>query len=258
MNCPKCNAIQNDGNEICTDCGIVFAKYFKYNSQIESLAQSQEPLTHSNDSTVDILMIEDISLYERIKTRIFSVADNEDPIYVVGRGLLLLGMSYLSFRLMTSTIASNYAGEIFLHTINLPFHEAGHVGFRLFGSFFASLGGTLGQLLMPAVLFYHFLFRANNPFGGAVCLWWFGENFIDMAPYINDARDGDLPLIGGNFGHSSPYGFHDWEYILNESGLLQYDKIIAKMSFMIGSIIMILALIWGGILLYRQFKTVNN
>lgn len=135
MNCPKCSAIQNDGNEICTDCGIVFAKYYKYNSQIESLAQSHEPLTHSNDSTVDILMIEDISLYERINTRIFSVTDNEDPISVVGRGLLLLGMSYLSFRLMTSTIASNYAGEIFLHTINLPFHEAGHVGFRLFGFF---------------------------------------------------------------------------------------------------------------------------
>lgn len=258
MNCPKCNAIQNDGNEICADCGIVFAKYFKYNPQIESVAQSQEPLTHSNGSTVEILMIEDISLNERIKQRIFSVADNEDPISVVGRGLLLLGMSYLSFRLMTSTIASNYAGEIFLHAINLPFHEAGHVVFRIFGSFLASLGGTLGQFIVPAIFCYSFLFKMKNPYGAAVCFWWFGENFIDIAPYVNDARAGNLPLLGGNFGHSSPYGFHDWEYILNESGLLRYDQTIAKISFVVGTVIMLISLIWGGLLIYRQMQVMRR
>ncbi|MBU2713909.1 hypothetical protein [Zooshikella harenae] len=56
--------------------------------------------------------------------------------------------------LIFSSIASNAAGSSFLH---LPFHEAGHVIFRPFGNFMTSLGGTLGQLLMPLICFYVFL-----------------------------------------------------------------------------------------------------
>jgi hypothetical protein len=167
-------------------------------------------------------------------------------------------MMVLSFKLITSTIASNYAGEIFLHAINLPFHEAGHVVFRLFGSFMTSLGGTLGQFIIPAICFYTFLFRHTNPFAAAVCFWWIGENFLDIAPYINDARAGDLPLVGGNFGHSSPYGFHDWEYILTESGLIKHDQTIANLSFFIGSVTMILALVWAGLLLFRQYEVASS
>ncbi len=250
MNCPKCNLAQDDANTICNGCGIVFEKYYKYNPPLKT--HNDEMHTSPGSVIQDSQPVEHISLIDRAKQKILFVSGDDDPISIAGRALLLLGMAYLSFRLMTSTIASNYAGEIFLHIINLPFHEAGHVVFRLFGSFMTSLGGTLGQLLMPAILTYHFLFRSNNPFGGAACFWWFGENFVDIAPYINDARDGDLPLLGGNFGHSSPYGFHDWEYILTESCLLQYDKVIAKASFMTGTTIMLLALVWAGTLLYRQ------
>jgi hypothetical protein len=253
MNCPKCGIHQQDTNNICTSCGIVFAKYFKYNPRVDS--PTGESSDVSSPVSNEYMAQEYTGLVERLQQKLFFVPADEDPISIAGRFLIFIGMTYLSFRLISASIASNYAGEIFLHAINLPFHEAGHVIFRLFGSFITSLGGTLGQLLMPAILFYHFLFRANNPFGGVVCCWWFGENFIDIAPYINDARGGDLPLIGGNFGHSSPYGFHDWEFILNESGLLQYDKVLAKGSFITGSLIMLAALMWGGTLLYKQFKT---
>ena len=75
-----------------------------------------------------------------------------------------------------------------------------------------------------------------------------------MAPYINDARAGQLPLLGGNYGHSSPYGFHDWEFILTESGLLHYDHLLAQAAFVIGSLLMLLALLWGAMLLITQFK----
>ena len=53
--------------------------------------------------------------------------------------------------LMFSSVDSNAAGESFLHLINLPFHEFGHVLFSPFGDYMRSLGGTLGQLLMPAI-----------------------------------------------------------------------------------------------------------
>ena len=72
--------------------------------------------------------------------------------------------------------------------------------------------------------------------------------------YINDARAGQLPLLGGNFGHSSPYGFHDWEYLLTDSGLLSYDPILAKAAFVSGSVIMLLSLLWGALLLVKWIK----
>jgi hypothetical protein len=141
--------------------------------------------------------------------------------------------------------------------INLPFHEAGHIIFRPFGQFITSLGGTLGQLLMPLICMGTLLFKTRDPFGAAVTLWWFGENFLDIAPYMDDARAGDLPLIGGNFGHSSPYGFHDWEYLLTESNLIEYDHVLASIVFVIGIIIMLLSLVWAGFLLFKHYKVIS-
>ena len=152
---------------------------------------------------------------------------------------------------MSGTIESNTAGNSFLHLANLPFHEAGHILFRPFGAFITSLGGTLGQLLMPLICMVVLLFKTCDPFGASVALWWLGENFLDIAPYINDARAGQLPLLGGNFGYSAPYGFHDWQYLLTESGLLHYDHVLANVAFATGSVIMLLALLWGGLWLVK-------
>jgi hypothetical protein len=67
-----------------------------------------------------------------------------------------------------------------------------------------------------------------------------------------------LPLLGGNFGHSAPYGFHDWQYLLTESGLLQYDHVLAKAAFAMGSVIMLLSLLWSWLLLVKQYKELNR
>ncbi|MCF6179158.1 MAG: hypothetical protein L3J63_07190 [Geopsychrobacter sp.] len=171
-----------------------------------------------------------------------------------GRVLILLGMLIWSGQLIFSSIASNAAGESLLHLVNLPFHEAGHVFFRPFGQFMMSLGGSLGQLLVPLICGGTLLLKTHDPFGGAVCGWWLGENLLDLAPYIGDARAGQLPLVGGNFGHSSPYGFHDWEYLLTETGLLRYDTTLAKLTHVSGSLVMIAAMVWAGCLVWRQLK----
>jgi len=246
MICPKCGQFQEKA-DICSACGVVVAKVKKSVSTLSATEASNDVHVETYDS-----------LGSKVKQRLFYISEKEDITAVFFRGLVLLGIVVLSFKLISSTIASNYVGEIFLHVINLPFHEAGHIVFRPFGSFMTSLGGTLGQFIIPGICFYAFLFRHSNPFAAAVCLWWIGENFLDIAPYINDARAGDLPLLGGNFGHSSPYGFHDWEYILTESGLIEHDQTIANLSFFFGSVIMIIALVWAGILLYQQYKTVSR
>jgi len=116
------------------------------------------------------------------------------------------------------------------------------------------MGGSLGQLLVPLICCLVLLIKTRDPFGGAVTFWWFGENFIDLAPYVNDARRLVMPLVGGNTGRTAPYGFHDWQYILTETGLLKYDHFLARTFWGIGSVIMFIAVVWGFTLLVRQYS----
>jgi len=185
---------------------------------------------------------------------LFASPSTPHPVLVWLRAVFLAALTIWGSRLVFAGVGSNAAGESLLHLVNLPFHEAGHVLFRPFGDFLTSLGGTLGQLLIPLICLLVLLLKSRDPFGAAVCLWWLGENFLDIAPYINDARAGQLPLLGGNFGHSSPYGFHDWEFILTETGLLRHDHLIAVSAHLCGALLMAVALIWGGSILFRNFR----
>ena len=146
----------------------------------------------------------------------------------------------------------------FWHLVNTPFHEAGHVFFRPLGRFMTSLGGSLGQVLMPMVCMAVLMFKTRDPFGASIALWWCAQNFIDLTPYIADARSLSLPLLGGNIGSESPYGFHDWNFILTEIGHLHRDRAWAGMPLFIGRLLMVGSLIWGGMVLYRGSKPVRK
>lgn len=184
---------------------------------------------------------------------LFTEARPADRLTWMGRAALLLGLVIWGWSLMTSSIASNAAGESVLHLVNLPFHEAGHVIFSFLGRFMGVLGGTLGQLLIPALCVGTFLLKSRNPFGAAVALWWLGENFLDIAPYINDARALDLMLLGGVTGKEVE-DYHDWEYLLRALGWLAYDQALARAAHLLGATLMVLSWLWGGALLHRQWK----
>lgn len=141
-----------------------------------------------------------------------------------------------------------------MHLINLPFHEAGHILFRMFGQFMMTAGGSAMQLLVPLICLLTFIFKTRDTFGASVSLWWMGESLIDLAPYINDARDLKLLLLGGVTGKDVD-DYHDWEYILRKLGLLEYDHLLAKISHTLGALLMICAVFWGGFLLVKQFKS---
>ena len=112
-------------------------------------------------------------------------------------------------------------GASFLHLINLPFHEAGHILFSPFGEFMTTLGGSLLQVLVPLICAGAFLTTQWNPFAAAVMGWWAGENLMDVAIYINDARALQLTLIGGQTG--AEVEGHDWEHILLMTNSLHLD-----------------------------------
>jgi hypothetical protein len=195
---------------------------------------------------------------DQVKTILFYIPPKIDYSGFYFRAALFIGIFLWSLKFIFTPMTSNYSGESFLHLVNLPFHEAGHVFFGFFGQFIRSLGGSLGQILMPLICFFTLLVKTKDTFGAAVCLWWFGENFIDIAPYMNDANKLTMMLLGGNTGASAPYGFHDWEYILTETGLIRYTDVLANGTFKVGATIMILSFFWGGYLLIKQYNFLKN
>ncbi|MGH8245417.1 MAG: zinc ribbon domain-containing protein, partial [Gammaproteobacteria bacterium] len=144
-------------------------------------------------------------------------------------------------------------GRSFMHNVDLVFHEAGHVFFRPFGWFMMILGGTLGQWLMPAALAATFLIKYRNTFAASVCLWWLGQSFMDAAPYIDDALDQKLVLVGGHTG-ADVLGNHDWNNILGEFNALERHRDLATLVDAAGVVLMLAALAWGAVLLYRQYR----
>ena len=112
-------------------------------------------------------------------------------------------------------------------------------------------------MLIPSVCLLVFLIKMKNPFGASVSLWWLGESFMDIAPYINDARTQELVLLGGITGREADYGYHDWEFILNEIGLLQYDHTLAHIAQYFGIVLMFISFAWAGYLLYKQYKNLD-
>jgi hypothetical protein len=180
-----------------------------------------------------------------------------DPVRFWGRAALYAFLFLWGWRFILSSVAANYVAESFLHMVNLPFHEAGHILFSPFGDFLRALGGTLGQLLIPAICLATFLLRSRDPFGASVALWWLAENFMDIGPYIADARSGELLLLGGVTGRDVP-GYHDWENVLGDLNLLRYDRVLGALSYDLGRLLMLAAFVWGGWILARQWRDLHS
>lgn len=143
--------------------------------------------------------------------------------------------------------------DSFWHSINLAFHEGGHLLFQPLGRFMTILGGTLGQLLAPLILMLLFIYKNEDYFGASLALWWLGQSFMDCAPYINDALALRLMLTGGVLGSEDP-GRHDWHNLLNRMDVVEYHRGIAMAFDWFGVILMLAAFLWGGLALYSHYQ----
>ena len=124
----------------------------------------------------------------------------------------------------------------FLDGVNLLVHEAGHVVFAVFGDTPDLLGGTLLQLLVPAVFVGSFL-RRRMTFEGAVCGVWLAESLMYTARYLADAQAQALPLVGGHI--------HDWHWLLSHAGLLAHCEAIGNLLHVVASMAAGAALVWA-------------
>ncbi|MEE2638361.1 MAG: hypothetical protein VYE68_14155 [Acidobacteriota bacterium] len=56
------------------------------------------------------------------------------------------------------------------------------------------------QVVIPVACVMELARGSQDPFGASVAAWWAGENLLDVAPYIADARVLDLVSLGGFTG----------------------------------------------------------
>lgn len=141
---------------------------------------------------------------------------------------------------------------LILGSVNLAFHEAGHVMLGLGGQWVGVFGGTLFQIGWPAACLVHF-WRQKSLAGVLFGVFWVGHNLVDVSFYLADAKGQNLILITGYSG--SEGSFHDWAFLLESVGLKDYAVGLGRLVFFSGLWLCGLAAAWGGALGWRRVRT---
>jgi hypothetical protein len=117
--------------------------------------------------------------------------------------------------------------------VNLVIHEAGHIIFSPFGEFMMIAGGSLFQVIMPA-LFVGYFWYHRKYYSAALVLFWVGESILNVSVYAGDAVALELPLLGGQDS------VHDWNYLLTSLDLLPATAKVAGAIRLLGTIVIAL------------------
>jgi hypothetical protein len=148
-------------------------------------------------------------------------------------GLLVLGA--LTLAILRRGLAPPSGGVLgFVHGIDLVFHEAGHLIFGIFGRFIGALGGSLNQVLIPAICTGAFLAQGQRA-AAAVALFWTGESIADVAVYVADGRDMKLPLLAEGLTH-------DWNWILSQLSLRDHAEPLGRVVFVLAALVLVASL----------------
>jgi hypothetical protein len=128
--------------------------------------------------------------------------------------------------------------------VNLVIHEAGHLIFSPFGEFMMIAGGSLFQIIMPALFVGYFWYHGKY-YSAALVLFWIGQSILNVSVYAGDSLALQLPLLGGQDS------VHDWNYLLSTLNLLPATAKIAGGIRLLGTIVIALAA-FGSIMFARR------
>lgn len=245
--CPKCLHVrlpeETAEPERCPACGLYFEKWAKRDSFVPlKQRRLQEQMQQKSEES---------DWYSELRERFTTIPENIDTPQLYGYTAMLVFFSLWGIRLAMMNYQDGEMGSSFMHSILLPIHEAGHVLFRPFGEFLTILGGSLFQLLLPLITAGTLLWQNRDPFGAALGLWWCGVSWIDLAPYIYDAKNPQLMLLGRHTGED---GGHDWIYILGTFGQIDQAQRYGYMAHKLGLLMMAGALYGAYIVLRRMWK----
>lgn len=238
--CPKCayQRLPEDRHiheGVCPACGIAYQKF---------IDRQRSPLPEA-ESLVEMTYVE--PRLNRVRSRLLELPAQVDSPALAFRAATWCALALWALYFTVHGVDWEVIGGSFLHNVILPFHEFGHLLFIPLGHFMSILGGSLFQVLMPLGLMLVFLTRHRDTFAASVMLWWSGQSLVDLSPYIADAADRALPLVGGG-GEEA----HDWGNLLTMTGLLGAHRGIAWLCFFLGVVVMLAGLAWGAQLLRMQ------
>jgi hypothetical protein len=157
-------------------------------------------------------------------------------------------MCYFTFILATDYQQNETRNQVsfiiwVIDTIDLFIHETGHLIFSIFGRFIGFLGGSLFQVIIP--LATAFVFAQSTLRSIPFTFYWFGQSMVNVSIYIGDAPYKGLHLI-------SPAAIHDWRWLLNYTGTLEYAKDFALAVNIIGILTCIVGIGIGFHFLYKD------
>lgn len=236
--CPKCGHSPPQplgATDVCPACGVYMHKW--------------PPQRMVRFAAINESSDEDDTWRKRLLT--LPDRDAGDSAWLAVRTALLLALLVWGLYLMTRDVTDGEVFQSFMHNILLPIHEAGHVLFIPFGELLTIAGGSLFQVLLPLAIGVAFLRKNRDPFGAAVCLWWAGISLIDLAPYIYDALQPQLTLLGGHTGEDGP---HDWIYLFDTLGGLSHAQAWGRFVRIVGALLALVALGWAGLVLRRAYQ----
>jgi len=133
LKCPKCGSEQAEESIECLRCGIIFDRYRAF---LESRGKNETPRRIAPDEGEE----EAGRLLGTVREILLHVEPQVNLFHLAGRALVYVLMLLWGWAFILSPMESNIMGQSFLHTVNLVFHEAGHVIFSFFGDFIGGVG----------------------------------------------------------------------------------------------------------------------
>lgn len=152
----------------------------------------------------------------------------------MSRTAVVLWLSF--YALLFLYLAAHFSEPTLLDNVHLPIHEGGHLLFSWLGEKPMLWGGTILQLLVPALLAGSFAVRGDLA-GTTFCSVGFFHSLNGVATYMIDALKRELPLV--TVGASADEAQHDWVRIFSDLGVLPH-------AIQIGNFVRVLA--WCGLL----------
>jgi hypothetical protein len=239
--CPKCHHVRQPHEaaepERCPACGLYFAKWVARAAFV--------PKAHADAMEQASV---DAGWCNQLRSRLQHIPEQLDATRLYACTALLVLIAIWGFRLYGMDYRDGEMGTSFMHNILLVIHEAGHMLFMPFGEFLTILGGSLFQVLLPLICAATLLWTNRDAFGAGLGVWWAGASLLDLSPYIYDAREPQLIMLGGHTGEDGP---HDWIYLLETFGAVQHSQGYGSFVHLLGLLVMLLGLAWAAHTLWR-------
>lgn len=156
------------------------------------------------------------------------------------------------YLLLLFYLGAHWGQMTLLDNLHLPIHEGGHLLFGWLGDTLGLWGGTLLQLIVPALLAASFAMRRELP-GTVFSAFAFFHSLTGVATYMADALRLELPLV--TVGAIADESQHDWVRIFSSLGVLPHAIQIGNFTRLLAWAGMIATLAWFAWRQYHQARS---